>query len=313
MRNHPYFALLFVALLSGCASDSVRQATPPPETAPQSAVAAASTASTPLAVAVEQPRNLAADNLNAVAWTQTSVEHDAIFTEVYRNAQQQLLAALKDPAWDALVPFERHNDVRGLKPAIILDVDETVLDNSPYQARLIRSGTSYNEATWADWVREASAQALPGAVAFTRFAAQHGVAVFYISNREQSLDQATLRNLREQGFPVSGPGVFLGLGAPVEGCVHKGSDKTCRRQLVARNYRILMQFGDQIGDFMPITDNSLQARRAAAQAHMDWFGQRWFMLPNPTYGSWQPALFGNDWSLSPARRHTETVRALRVE
>ena len=206
-----------------------------------------------------------------------------------------------------------HDALTGLAPAVILDVDETVLDNSPYQARLVRSGTQYDEATWASWVREEAAHALPSALEFTRFAASHGVQVIYISNRDQSLDQATLDNLREQGFPVSGPEAFLGLGVHVSGCQQVGSDKSCRRQLVAQKYRILMQVGDQIGDFMPIPDNSLQGRRAAVQTHIDWFGERWFVLPNPTYGSWEPALFDNDWSQGPRERHAAKIKALRIQ
>ncbi len=305
MRNPFFLTLLFVAFLSGCAGESVRQ--------PEATPVAASTAHTPLAVAVAPPRNYAADNLNAVAWTQTSVEHDMVFVQTYRDAEARLEQALVDPDWDALVPSERRGDVHGLKPAVILDVDETVLDNSAYQARLIRLGDEYNEATWGAWVRQAAASALPGALAFTRFAADHGVAVFYISNRDQSLDQATLKNLREQGFPVSGPGAFLGLGTMMQGCEQMGTQKSCRRQLVGRNYRVLMQFGDQIGDFLPVLANTPEGRRKAVEAYKGWFGERWFMLPNPTYGSWQPALFGNDWNLSPAQRHQETVKSLRVE
>lgn len=305
-------ALLAVVLLAGCASQPVeRPVTIAPAPTPAST---ASADNIPLAVAVEQPRSYASDGLLATAWVQTSVEHDAIFVQTYRDARDHLQAALDAPDWDALVAAERHNQPSGLTPAVILDVDETVLDNSPYQARLIRSGSSYDDVTWAAWVRQATARALPGAVAFTQFAAEQGVAVFYISNRDQSLDQATLRNLREQGFPVSGPQAFLGLGTAVPGCQqNKASDKTCRRQLVARSYRVLMQFGDQIGDFMPVHDNSLSARRQAAQAHMDWFGERWFMLPNPTYGSWQSALFDNDWTRSPARRHTDMIDSLRTQ
>lgn len=302
-------ACMLSLVLAACASQPVSTASSSSAAVP----APASTASTPLAVAVENPRNFAADGLAATAWMQTSVEYEAIVVQTYRDAQDQLLTALKTPGWDALEPDERHNVPDGLKLAVIVDVDETVLDNSPYQARLIRSGTVYDDATWADWVREARAKALPGAVAFAQFAADHGVTVLYISNRDHSLDTATLQNLREQGFPVAGPQAFLGLGAVVPGCQQKGSDKTCRRQLIARDYRVLLQVGDQIGDFMSVPDNSLSARKQAAKAHMAWFGERWFMLPNPTYGSWQPALFDNDWSRSPAQRHADTIKALRVQ
>ena len=85
-------------------------------------------------------RPVRADNLNAVLWMQRSQEYRAITEQTYRSAADHLDKALKEPNWDALVPEERGNAAKGLKPAVVLDVDETVLDNSPYQARLVRDG-----------------------------------------------------------------------------------------------------------------------------------------------------------------------------
>jgi 5'-nucleotidase (lipoprotein e(P4) family) len=252
------------------------------------------------------------DNLNAVAWSQTAIEHDLIYLQTYRDAQARLLAALHDRHWDALGKGDRSTPLRGLKPAVILDIDETVLDNSPFAARMVQGKREYNEAEWAAWCREESARALPGAVEFTRFAAKHGIAVIYISNRAKDLDQATLANLRKTGFPVSGPQSFLGLGTVVDGCEQAGSEKGCRRQLVARHYRVLMQFGDQIGDFVDVLANTADGRRRAVTDYLPWIGTRWFVLPNPTYGSWEPALFDNDWSASPEQRRRQKIEALRV-
>ncbi|WP_291191134.1 HAD family acid phosphatase, partial [Frateuria sp.] len=253
------------------------------------------------------------DNLNAVAWTQTAVEHDLIYLQTYRDAQARLLAALADPRWDALPKADRVVPARGLKPAVLLDIDETVLDNSPYQARLVRSGGEFNEADWAAWCKEAKARALPGVVAFTRFAVQHGVAVFYLSNRAKDLDEATLANLRAAGLPVAGPQSFLGLGTFVEGCEQAGSEKGCRRQLVARQYRVLMQFGDQLGDFVDVLPNTPAGRRQVVAPYLDWIGERWFVLPNPSYGSWEPALFDNDWQAPREARREAKLKALRVD
>jgi len=288
--------LLALALLAGCAT-TPRQ--------PVAAAPAAPTAqTTPAAVAAN-------DNLNAVAWSQTAIEHDLIYLQTYRDAQARLLAALHDRHWDALGKGDRTTPLRGLKPAVILDIDETVLDNSPFAARMVQGNREYNEADWAAWCREENARALPGAVEFTRFAAKHGIAVIYISNRAKDLDQATLANLRKAGFPVSGPQSFLGLGTVVEGCEQAGSEKGCRRQLVARHYRVLMQFGDQIGDFVDVLANTADGRRQAVADYLPWIGTRWFVLPNPTYGSWEPALFNNDWSASPEQRRQQKVKALR--
>lgn len=280
-------ALAALVLLAGCAT------APPPR---------------PMAAAVP-----ADDNLNAVAWTQGAVEHDLIYLQTYRDAQQRLPTALADRRWDALTPADRMAPARGLPPAVVLDIDETVLDNSPYQARLVRSHGQFDQASWDAWCREARARALPGVVDFTRFAAAHGVTVIYISNRAKALDEATLANLRKVGVPVSGPEALLGLGMTVPGCTQVGSDKGCRRQWVSRHYRVLMQFGDQLGDFLDVDTNTPAARKAAVKPYLDWIGQRWFVLPNPTYGSWEPALFGNNWGAPLQERRRQKLDSLRID
>ena len=287
MRLHLPLALAASALLAGCAATPSR-----PAAAPMAAAAAD-------------------DNLNAVAWTQTAIEHDLIYLQTYREAQSHLLAALRDPQWDALSKEDRAAPVTGLPPAVVLDIDETVLDNSPYQARLVKSGGQYDEASWAAWCKEERARAMPGALAFTQFAAAHGVAVIYLSNRATDLDTATLANLRKLGFPVAGPAAFLGLGTVLPGCEQIGTEKGCRRQLVSQKYRVLMPFGDQLGDFVDVVANTEAGRKQAIDGYMGWIGTRWFVLPNPTYGSWEPALFNNDWSAPPAVRRQQKLDALR--
>ena len=121
---------------------------------------------------------------------------------------------------------------------------------------------------------------------------------------------ATVDNLRAAGFPIDDPGQFLGKGTVVAGCEGTGSDKGCRREQVGRQYRVLMQFGDQLGDFVDVTRNTREGRAAAMAPFAGWVGERWWILPNPVYGSWEPALFGNDWSLSPARRRAAKEAAL---
>ena len=286
-----FSALAAVLLLAGCAEV-------PPSPVPTRAPTAAIPAD---------------DNLNAVAWMQGAVEHDLIYLQTYRDAQQRLSGALADRRWDALTPRDRVASARGLPPAVILDIDETVLDNSPYQARLVRSHGRFDEASWAAWCRQATARALPGVVAFTRYAAARGVRVIYISNRAKDLDEATLANLRTVGVPVAGPQVLLGLGTNVPGCTQTGSEKGCRRQWVSRRYRVLMQFGDQLGDFLDLPDNTPAAREAAVKPYLDWIGRRWFVLPNPSYGSWEPALFGNDWHTTPQAQRLRKLQSLKVD
>jgi acid phosphatase len=243
---------------------------------------------------------------------QRAAEYEAVTQTVYRAAADQLDAALKQPNWDALVPGERGNAATGLPPAVVMDVDETVLDNSPYQARLVHDGASYDEATWDLWVAEKKAKPVPGVVDFAKAAAAKGVTILYISNRAVHLKDATIANLRAEGLPVKDDSVFLGLGTFVEGCEQNGSEKLCRRKLAGQKYRVLMQFGDQLGDFAEIVSNTPKDRDALYAEYADWFGERWYMLPNPTYGSWEPAVFNNAWEQPAADRRKAKLDALEL-
>jgi acid phosphatase len=251
------------------------------------------------------------DNLNAVLWVQTSVEYEALATQAYRAAGAQLERAIRDAQWSALVPPERAA-AAGLPPAVVLDIDETVLDNSPYQARLVADGGEYNEATWDAWVREQKARPVPGVVEFARLAEARGITMVYISNRAVHLKEPTIANLRAVGLPVKDESVFLGLRTHVEGCEQQGSEKHCRRRLAGSRYRVLMQFGDQLGDFVAIEGNTPEARDALYARHRDWIGERWWMLPNPTYGSWEPALFDNDFRQPRDARRAAKRAALEL-
>ena len=276
------------------------------------AIALAACSSTPATAPPPAPATVAPahDNLNAVLWVQRAAEYRANAVSIYRAAADHLDAALAEPDWDALVPAERKRTApaAGLAPAVILDIDETVLDNSPYQARLVLDGREYDEDTWGQWVEERQAAPVPGVLEFARAAEAKGVTLLYLSNRAVHLKEATLANLREAGLPVKDDSVFLGLGTHVEGCEQQGSEKLCRRRLAGREYRVLMQFGDQLGDFVEITANTPEARQALLEEYGDWFGERWWMLPNPTYGSWEPAVFDNAWR-APADARRASKRA----
>ena len=152
---------------------------------------------------------------------------------------------------------------------------------------------------------------VPGALEFAKAAAARGVTIYYISNRTADQGAATIDNLRKAGFPVKDDSQFLGLGTVVDGCESEGSEKACRRQLVGRTHRVLMQFGDQLGDFVGIVANTPAGRDQAVRPYLAWVGERWFVLPNPSYGSWEPALFNNDWRAPASERRAAKLGALR--
>jgi acid phosphatase len=237
------------------------------------------------------------ENLNAVVWMQTAVEYQASARQAYHAARASLDTALADPKWTAAT--EQTGDVSSLPPAVILDLDETVLDNSPFQARLAADTTpekplSYEESAWRRWVAERKATAIPGAVEFLKYAVSRGVTPIYVSNR--NVKDADNRDLGE----VATRDVLKKLGVPVEERSDtvllrgengwESSDKGPRRTFVAKSYRILLLVGDNFEDFVSVTDKSIGGRDALAAKYSDWWGARWIVLPNPTYGSWGQAV-----------------------
>ncbi|MDT8436435.1 MAG: HAD family acid phosphatase [Gemmatimonadota bacterium] len=222
--------------------------------------------------------------LDAALWMQTSEEYAAVTRQAYRQAAERLEAALRDTAWSAAL--EQGPRAGGLPPAVVLDVDETVLDNSAYAARLLRAGEEFTPETWDAWVEEARAPAVPGALEFLRRARARGVHVVFLTNREAHLEAATRRNLAAVGFePAPEDDAVLMKGEQESW----GSDKSSRRAHVAGTHRILFLFGDDFNDFVPARWG-LDARRELGREHADHWGVDWFALPNPTYGSWEAAI-----------------------
>jgi acid phosphatase len=248
------------------------------------------------------------DALMGTLWVQTSGEYWALCEQAYGASQAFLENALADTSWSAAAE-QVGRDVSELPPAIIVDVDETVLDNSPYQARLIETGGSYDEKTWAAWCALAEAEAVPGSLNFLQAADALGVTVFYITNRAAPNEVATRKNLKSLGFPLDDSRDTLLLN---EEQPNWNSSKIARRALVAENYRILFIAGDDLNDFVTgfKTGDPLQRKATVAQ-YSDRFGREWILLPNPQYGSWEASLYGRDYSLGDGERRRQMHQHLR--
>lgn len=246
------------------------------------------------------------ENLNSVLWSQTAVEHEALCRQAYRQAADLLPRALKDRRWTAAL--EQRDKYSRLPPAVILDIDETVLDNAPAQARDVLADREFTLTDWRAWVEEAAAPALLGAVEFTREAYRRGVMVFFVTNRDAAEEPATRRNLERLGFP---------LDATIDTVLTRGekpewtSDKGTRRQEIARLYRILFLIGDDLGDFISGARSSTDARTALVQPHSDRWGRQWIVLPNPMYGSWEAALLDPADTSREARLSRKRARLRR--
>lgn len=243
---------------------------------------------------------------SATLWVQNAAEYDALTTSVYQTATSTLGLAMEDSFWTAY-PGQKDEDYQHKSPAIILDVDETVLDNSAYQARMIKQNKSFDPEQWNHWVMEARADAVPGALSFTRRAANKGVAIYYLTNREAKVEEGTRNNLKKLGFPLS---------KQEDRILSKNerdswtSAKTERRAFVGRRHRILMLFGDDLNDFVPAKGISRKKRDELVKQHRQKWGRKWFILPNPVYGSWESALYNFDSSLTPAQ--VDSVKRSRL-
>lgn len=204
--------------------------------------------------------------LMATAWFQMSAEMQACYYQAYNMAEMALKAKLA-------------SDTSEKPNAVVLDIDETLLDNSPFEVEMIRQNREYSSEFWAEWISKAEAKALPGAVAFCRFADSLGLEIFYLSNRKQDSIERSMINMLSQGFPQVADNHFL--------LKDTSSDKTYRRNSIRKDYDILLFVGDNLGDFNEFfaeRDSLLGFDKVAA--HKEEFGTKYIILPNPMYGGW---------------------------
>lgn len=215
-------------------------------------------------------------------WMRTSAEYRALAYQGYNVAMNAVKMAVTDPSHQR-------------KPlAIVLDADETVVDNTKLMGESIVNGNGRFDAPW--WrqaVHQGKSQAMPGAVEFLNEVHKQGVEIFYVSNRYAPVNlDVTIQNFKELGFPsVDKDHVLL---------FEKDSDKQPRFDMIAKKYYVVVYMGDNAGDF-PIgtKGKTLAERNAIIDAHKEDFGTTFVVFPNPAYGSWVSALAKGYQNLSP--------------
>ncbi|ARJ51413.1 5'-nucleotidase, lipoprotein e(P4) family [Staphylococcus lutrae] len=236
-------------------------------------------------------RILGQQNVMSVAWYQNSAEAKALYAQGYNAAKETLSKKIKD-----------HKG--GKKLAIVLDIDETVLDNSPYQATSALKGQVFPEG-WHEWVESAQAKPVYGAKSFLKYADRHGVEIFYVSDRSHEKDlEATIKNLRSEKLPQADKKHVL---LKKEG--EKG--KAERRDRVRTEYNLVMLFGDNLLDFDEPKAATPQAREQLVKQHEDEFGSKYIIFPNPMYGSWEATLYNNDYSIDGNKKIEKREQSLR--
>lgn len=213
--------------------------------------------------------------LNAVAWYQHSGEMQALYYQGFNIARERVDMALKSAIMQPL--------------AVVVDIDETMLDNSPYETEVIRKGEERNG--WTGWTNMASAKALPGALEFANYAKDNNVDVYYITNRDDTERKATLQNLNSLGFPFCDEEHLL-TRSDTAYASGNTSSKTGRRAKVAAAHYIVVLIGDNLNDFSEMfEDRSVNDGKDAVMQNREMFGKKFIILPNPMYGAWEWPLY----------------------
>lgn len=237
-----------------------------------------------------QQRSKTEHTVLAIAWYQTAGEFRALCYQAYNLAHLRL-----------------DNDFLTRKSekkrAVVVDIDETVLDNSPHAARLIKENASY-PVLWNEWVDAAKAAAIPGAVEFLTYAVSRGADVFYISNRRVDQVDATVRNLAAAGFPQATAGHML--------FKDKESGKESRRQKVAQTHDLVLLMGDNLNDFSSVFEaKNIRDRFAEVDRLKGEFGAKFILLPNPIYGDWEAAIYDYNYRISDEEKDAKRKSVLK--
>ena len=210
------------------------------------------------------------ENTMGALWYQNAAEVDALYQQGYNVATNKLKELLKQPTDK---PY-----------SIVLDIDETVLSNIPFQVKMVKDGTAFNPKLWDEWVQKAEATPVAGAKEFLQFADKNKVQIYYISDRTDSQVDATIKNLEAQGIPVQGRDHLM---------FKKEGDKSKegRRQEVMKHTNLVMLFGDNLVDFAEFSTKSEADRDKMFEQLKAEFGDKFIIFPNPMYGSWESAVY----------------------
>ncbi|HEU4471045.1 MAG TPA: 5'-nucleotidase, lipoprotein e(P4) family [Flavisolibacter sp.] len=208
--------------------------------------------------------------LFATYFQQQAGEYRALCFQAYNLARLRVDQASAQPASKPM--------------AIITDLDETVLDNSVYDAAQTLQGKDYEPASWLEWTARGEADTVPGAPSFLRYAASKGMTIFYLTNREEKERSGTLLNLRRLDLPYADNDHLV--------MRQQVSSKEERRQDIMKNFEVVLLIGDNLADFDRLFDKkSVAERNANVEVLRNQFGQRFILLPNPVYGDWEAALY----------------------
>ncbi|NTS76665.1 hypothetical protein HR060_07260 [Catenovulum sp. SM1970] len=229
------------------------------------------------------------DNTTAISWMQNSAEYEAMLIQNYKLAAKSLEPALLDKKWTAAVE-QFDTAIDHLPPAVIMSIDDVIVSTMPYRAQLNLDKDPHKRKYYDEWVDFQKAPILPGVVDFIKQASKFKVKILIISNRlciPERQDQCptktkTLAMLKRVGLVFDKDDLLFRGEYP-----DWRYDKSTRREYLAKRYRILMIIGDDIEDMIKnAADTPSPSRHLYTRQYKDLWGERWFLLPNPVYGSW---------------------------
>ena len=202
---------------------------------------------------------------HSLYWQKNSAEYVALSYQAYNLAKFRL--------------NEKLNSEFNKRPAIVIDLDETVLNNLPYNEMLIDSSEVFNQESWSRWVNKKIATKVPGSLEFINYAKSKNVKIVYLSNRRVENYDPTKENLVNLGYPFDEDTLML--------LRDETGDKTARRNTL-NDYEIIMLLGDNLADFNSVFyKKSNKERIQSVDSLSKMFGDKFIVFPNLIYGDWE--------------------------
>ncbi len=282
----------------------------------------------------DTPDNITSKQLNqqgtlAINWVQQSGEYRALTYQAFNLAT---------------LTFDAAKSKKIARPAIIIDIDETVLDNSPYQAGLLDSNKGFESTTWNQWIKAEKAKSVPGAVEFVNYVNKNGGKVFFVSNRDRNsvknsknhdLETATINNLKAVGFTGVNEQTVLLKGEFTKIINGKENNSKQWRVDAVKNgsadktkYTVIALIGDNLNDFDETAGNNNQQRRDYVDKNRNFYGMfnttnkgiiqpAYIAIPNPMYGNWETGMYNpkafnkqSSFDMTPGERNQQRKESL---
>lgn len=216
-----------------------------------------------------------------------SVNEHMVMATLYHQQSAEYVAACQQAynLCKMILDNELMNQNAGKSLAVVLDIDETVLDNSPYQAECVLENISY-PTRWDEWCNLAIAKPVPGALSFVKYAESKGVSAFFVTNRREHLKVSTIKNLQDQGFPFADS---------IHVIMRKQeASKESRRRVIQEKYDIVILVGDNLSDLSLLFDDKSNDERSVEVEKMPKdFGANLVIIPNAMYGDWENDIYNH--------------------